>query len=106
MSNSYLHVRHSFAPVLHKHNITYAQFKYLVIICSENSLKMTDIALRTLKTGATITTMVDQLEEKKLVKRERSKKDRRSIYIVATRGGHKLKNTLMKSLDALVNKNH
>ena len=84
-------------------NLTESQFHVLDALFHLGYLSQKDLAKKLLKSGGNITMVVDNLEDRKFVKRKRSKKDRRMIYIHLTREGeNKIKNTLPGFVDILI----
>lgn len=71
-------------------------FHYLVLCClwEENGLSTSGIAERLGQLGATLTGVVDRMEERKLVYRERDPEDRRTVRIWLTPEGERLKEVL------------
>ena len=71
-------------------------FHYLVLCClwEENGLSTSGIAERLGQLGATLTGVVDRMEERKLVYRERDPEDRRTVRIWLTSEGERLKEVL------------
>jgi DNA-binding MarR family transcriptional regulator len=67
---------------------------------------MKDIALKIQKTKATVTVLVDKLENLKLIKREKSTDDFRITNITLTEKGKKLKPIFEKISDELDNLLH
>lgn len=71
-------------------------FHYLVLCClwEEDGLTTSGIAEKLGQLGATLTGVVDRMEERKLVYRERDSADRRVVRIWLTTDGEKLKEVL------------
>lgn len=71
-------------------------FHYLVLCClwEEDGLTTSGIAEKLGQLGATLTGVVDRMEERKLVYRERDPADRRVVRIWLTADGEKLKEVL------------
>ena len=78
----------------HKHlmevNLTISQFGILEALYHLGPMCQRDIAKKILKSTANITTVIDNLEKRGLVKRKRSKDDRRYINLHLTNTGLKL----------------
>ncbi len=78
----------------HKHlmnfNLTISQFGILEALYHLGPMCQRDIAKKILKSTANITTVIDNLEKRGLVKRKRSKEDRRYINLHLTNKGLKL----------------
>jgi DNA-binding MarR family transcriptional regulator len=71
-------------------------FHYLVLCClwEEDGLSTSGIAEKLGQLGATLTGVVDRMEDRKLVYRERDSVDRRMVRIWLTPEGEKLKEVL------------
>ena len=71
-------------------------FHYLVLCClwEEDGLSTSGIAAKLKQLGATLTGVVDRMEARQLVYRERDPSDRRVVRIWLTKEGLALKNTL------------
>jgi len=80
--------------VTHRHlaaeNLTVSQFGVLEALFHLGSMCQSDVAKKNLKSTANITTVVDNLEKRGLVERQRSSKDRRYITLHLTEAGHNL----------------
>lgn len=72
------------------HNLTVSQFGVLEALHKLGPMYQRDLAEQILKTTGNITTVIDNLEKRKLVKRVREMKDRRYFQIVLTPEGAKL----------------
>ena len=95
-------VRRAFAAVIEPHGITGQQYNVLRILrgAGEKGLPTLEIAERMIEQTPGITRLIDRLETKKLVLRERCKNDRRRVWCRITRGGREL----LAKLDAPVTK--
>lgn len=71
-------------------------FHYLVLCClwEEDGLSTTGIADKLKQLGATLTGVLDRMEDRKLVLRERDPTDRRIVRVWLTDEGKKLKKVL------------
>lgn len=71
-------------------------FHYVVLCClwEEDGLSASDIADKLKQLGATLTGVVDRMEERKLVSRERNPDDRRIVRIWLTDEGKRLMKVL------------
>ncbi len=80
--------------VTHRHlaseKLTISQFGVLVALYHLGSMCQRDVARKILKSTANITTVIDNLEKRGLVKRERSDVDRRYITLHITVQGAEL----------------
>lgn len=74
--------------LLREHGLTPAQYNILRILRGEGTpLPILEIAGRTVTVVPGITGLIDRLEKTELVKRERSKSDRRVVYVEITQAG-------------------
>ncbi|SRR5581483_4287028 len=89
-------VRRSMAAILGAHGITEQQYNILRILrgAGEEGLPTLDIADRMIEETPGITRLLDRMEAKKLVTRERCKVDRRRVWCRITRSGLDLVNSL------------
>ena len=79
---------------IHRHladdNLTISQFAVLEALYHLGPLCQGELVQKILKSNANLTTVVDSLEKKSLVKRERSLTDRRRVTVHLTSNGEKL----------------
>ncbi len=89
-------LRRSMSTVLGPHDLTEQQYNVLRILrgAGERGLPTLDIAERMIEETPGITRLIDRLEAKELVTRERCKVDRRRVYCRITRAGADLVNAL------------
>jgi MarR family transcriptional regulator, organic hydroperoxide resistance regulator len=82
-------VRRAVAGVVEPHGITLQQYNVLRILrgAGERGLPTLDIAERMVEQTPGITRLIDRLESKKLVVRERCKTDRRQVFCRITASG-------------------
>jgi MarR family 2-MHQ and catechol resistance regulon transcriptional repressor len=71
-------------------NITFAQFAVLEALSSLGSMTQKDIAIKILRSSASVTSVVDNLERRGLVRRRRSREDRRLVRVNLTDEGRSL----------------
>ena len=91
-------------------------FHYLVLSClwEEDGLSTSGIADKLKQLGATLTGVVDRMEDRKLVYRERDPNDRRIVRIWLAEEGERLMNvlpsisaeTIKKATDGVPNADH
>ena len=78
----------------HRHlntvNLTVSQFGVLEALFHKGPLSQRDLAEKLLKSGGNITMVIDNLEKRQLVKRERSVEDRRFVSVCLTEEGKQL----------------
>jgi MarR family transcriptional regulator, 2-MHQ and catechol-resistance regulon repressor len=79
---------------VHQHleavNLTISQFGVLEALLHLGSMCQKDLAKKILKSGGNLTLVIDNLEKRQLVKRERDSRDRRIILVHLTEAGEKL----------------
>lgn len=76
--------------ILGPHNLTVSQFGVMEALYVYGPMYQRDLAEQILKTTGNITTVIDNLEKRELVKRVREVKDRRYFQVVLTPEGDKL----------------
>jgi DNA-binding MarR family transcriptional regulator len=76
--------------LVHNHNITGPQLGCLAAIKEKGPLTATKLARAVYLSPSTIVGIVDRLEEKNLVARQRGNKDRRQVQICLTESGEQL----------------
>ncbi|OKH28378.1 MarR family winged helix-turn-helix transcriptional regulator [Chroogloeocystis siderophila] len=84
----------SISSRIHRHldetNLTITQFGVLEALYHLGSMYQRDLAAKLLKSGGNITLVIDNLEKRELVKREREPDDRRCIRVNLTEAGKQL----------------
>ena len=79
---------------VHRHlledNLTHSQFAVLEALYHLGPLCQGDLGKKILKSNANLTTVVDGLEKKNLVMRDRSSSDRRRVSVKLTQTGEQL----------------
>jgi DNA-binding MarR family transcriptional regulator len=85
-------VRRNIAAVIERWDITIQQYNVLRILrgAGEKGLPTLDIAERMIEETPGITRLIDRLEEKRFVDRQRCPTDRRQVFCVITKQGLKL----------------
>jgi MarR family 2-MHQ and catechol resistance regulon transcriptional repressor len=87
-----------------KKGLTESQFNMLDTLFHLGPLSQSELGKKLLKSGGNITMIVDNLEKRKLTRRERNKNDRRFFTIHLTKQGSELiENLFPKILPVLVN---
>ncbi len=83
---------------IHRHltdaGLTVTQFGVLEALYSRGPLSQRDIGRKILKSSGNITLVIDNLEKRGLVKRERSKEDRRYYAVDLTATGRRMIGTI------------
>lgn len=79
---------------VHRHldavNLTVSQFGVLEALLHLGPLSQREIAQKLLKSGGNITLVIDNLEKRNLVKRDRQTGDRRVVQVCLTEAGQQL----------------
>lgn len=73
--------------VLSPHNLTGSQFGVLEALMHLGELHQNELGQKLLKSSGNITLVVDNLEKRGLIERERSKEDRRFVWVRLTKAG-------------------
>jgi MarR family transcriptional regulator, 2-MHQ and catechol-resistance regulon repressor len=71
-------------------NLTFSQYGVLDLLFHLGPLPLGQIAIKTLKSDGNMTTVVDNLERRDLVRRERNLRDRRVVTVSLTDTGRQL----------------
>lgn len=92
--------------LIHRHlaetDLTVSQFGVLEALFHLGPLNQRDLAEKLLKSGGNMTLVIDNLEKRELVKREREVDDRRCIKVCLTQKGHQLISRIFPSHVAAV----
>src|SRR5215207_2233781 len=78
------------APGLQRHDLTPSQFGVLEALYHLGSMHQRDLGERILRSSGNMTLVIDNLEKRGLVRRERSAEDRRFIRVHLTEDGERL----------------
>jgi DNA-binding MarR family transcriptional regulator len=89
-------MRRFFEFQMKKYGITPPQFEVLISLWTEDGLVLSELSKRLSRDGPTITGIIDRMEKKGLVRRERSTTDRRVIMVFSTPKATKMKEALTK----------
>lgn len=91
---------------IHRHlaeqDLTVSQFGVLEAVFHLGPLYQRDLAEKLLKSGGNMTLVIDNLEKRELVKREREADDRRCIKVCLTQKGQQLINQIFPTHVAAV----
>jgi DNA-binding MarR family transcriptional regulator len=95
-----------YQPHLDAIDLTYPQYLTMLVLWEKDNLKIGDLGDRIYLKTNTLTPLLKKLEAKKMIVRERSKEDERSVIISLTQKGKDLKQKasviplrLLESLD-------
>lgn len=72
------------------HNLTVSQFGVLEALLHKGPMCQKELADKLLKSGGNMTTVIDNLEKRRLVRRQRGSEDRRYIAVHLTDTGEEL----------------
>ncbi len=89
-------MRRFFEFQMKKYGITPPQFEVLISLWTEDGLVLSELSKRLSRDGPTITGIIDRMEKKELVRRERSTTDRRVIKVFSTPKAAEMKEALTK----------
>jgi DNA-binding MarR family transcriptional regulator len=94
-------VQRTFARVLEPWELSFAQYNALRIIRGAGSSGIATLAVRErmIEEGTTITRLLDKLEARGLIRRERDFPDRRQVICVATPAGKRLLDRVDPAID-------
>jgi DNA-binding MarR family transcriptional regulator len=84
-------IKKIYRPLLDELGLTYPQYLILMVLWTENSLKVSDIGQRLHLDSGTLTPVLKRLETTGLVKRARRLQDEREVEISLTQDGHALR---------------
>jgi MarR family 2-MHQ and catechol resistance regulon transcriptional repressor len=70
--------------------LTHGQFAVMEALLHVGPLKQCDLAQKLLRSGGNVTIVIDNLEKRAWVRRERQKRDRRMVVVRLTSSGRKL----------------
>jgi MarR family 2-MHQ and catechol resistance regulon transcriptional repressor len=83
-------------------NLTISQFGILETLFHLGNLQQHTLGEKLLKSGGNITTVVDNLEKRGLIERERCKSDRRCIWVKLTKDGRQLISEVFPKIAKLI----
>jgi DNA-binding MarR family transcriptional regulator len=75
---------------LRENHITFVQFRAILLLNEKEAQTLSQLSDGLSRTRCTVTGLVDRLEGKGLVRRKRSRKDRRLVYVSLTDKGREL----------------
>lgn len=83
---------------LRERRITFTQYRAIILLSEGERKTLSQLSQGLSRTRCAITGLVDRLEEKGLVKRKRSRKDRRLVYVALTEKGRELAEELKEKV--------
>lgn len=95
-------VNHQVSLALAEHSLTISQFGILEALLHLGKLQQHTLGEKLLRSGGNITTVVDNLEKRGLIERERCKDDRRCIWVKLTGEGSGLISKVFPQVAVLI----
>ena len=83
---------------LRENQVTFTQFKTILLLSRAGSQTLSQLSEGLSRARCTVTGLVDRLEAKGLVKRKRSREDRRQVYVSLTDKGRELAQELKEKV--------
>lgn len=80
-----------YTPFLSPYGLTYTQYIVLLVLWEEDHITVSELGRRLFLDSGTLTPLLKKLETAKLIVRERSKEDERTVIISLTDAGEYLK---------------
>lgn len=87
-------IENQLSRFLIENGLTFSQFSVLEVLLHLGPMNQKDVAAKIFSSNSNLVTVVDNLENARLVRRERSAKDRRNFIVHLTKKGGKLINEL------------
>lgn len=84
-----------------RHGLTEQQWRILRVLWSEGAVTTTHLSRQTLLPAPSLVGILDRLEKKGLVARQRGQKDRRTVHVTATEQGRQLHEAVMPALERI-----
>ena len=81
-----------YAPVLEPLGLTYTSYITLLCLWEKDNVNVKELGERLFLDSGTLTPLLKKMETQGLIKRERSKKDERTVFVSLTKEGRELKN--------------
>lgn len=95
-----------YQPLLEAFELTYPQYLVLLVLWQHKKLSVTELGNKLFLNTNTLTPLIRKMKEKKLLTKQRSNKDERTVFIALTKKGQELEEqakgvpkALIKSLD-------
>ena len=85
-----------YKPFLDQLELTYPQFLVMMILWEKDNICVKEISEKLLLESNTLTPLLKRMENNKLLKRTRSSKDERNVFLILTEKGKNLIHTASK----------
>ena len=92
-----------YKPYLDELGITYPQYLVLLVLWENDNQSVNDISKKLILNTNTISPLLKRMEKLKLIQRNRSIKDERSVLVQLTESGTELKNKALPIPEKLIN---
>ena len=93
----------AYKPFLEEMGLTYPQYLVLLALWENDNIAMNKIGEKLLLNTNTLSPLVKRMEKMELLRRKRSEKDERSVFIQLTEKGKELKNKAVPIPEKLLN---
>lgn len=93
----------AYKPFLEEMGLTYPQYLVLLVLWENDKLSINQIGEKLLLNTNTLSPLIKRMEKMELLRRTRSKKDERSVFVELTEKGKELKNTAIPIPEKLLN---
>lgn len=93
----------AYKPFLEEMGLTYPQYLVLLVLWENDNIAMNKIGEKLLLNTNTLSPLVKRMEKMELLRRKRSEKDERSVFIQLTEKGKELKNKAVLIPEKLLN---
>jgi len=93
----------AYKPFLEEMALTYPQYLVLLVLWENDNISMNKIGEKLLLNTNTLSPLVKRMEKMELLRRKRSEKDERSVFIQLTEKGKELKNKAVPIPEKLLN---
>ena len=99
-----------YKPLLEKFDLTYPQYLVLMVLWHEEKLSISELGQKLYLGTNTLTPLIKKMNEKKLIRKKRSREDERTVYVQLTEKGKKIEEMVellfhrhLESLEAVGN---
>lgn len=80
-----------YLPLLDKIGLTYPQYLVMLVLWEENGISVKELGQRLMLDSGTLSPLLKKMEDRQVLKRQRSKEDERVVLISLTEDGIKLR---------------
>lgn len=84
-----------YKPFLSAHGLTYTQYIVLLVLWEKDNITVSDLGNRLLLDSGTLTPLLKKLEAAKILTRDRSKDDERTVIVSLTETGVQLQKSFL-----------